>query len=267
MSNENLSLGEAVNRFLASLPPEVKGASQPEVYKFVRWFGKDHPLAGLTGAEVSNYAERLSTADADYLKKLGLLKAFLLFAKGKRWSSRNLASYLKAKKGKTGVETSPRHRSRESVFLTRQGYTEMTADLAALQGKRVEIIDEMRRAAADKDFRENAPLHAAREQRGHLEGRITELEETLKSAVIIDEKREDTPSVSLGDSVILYDLNSGKELSYTLVSPREVDLAQGKISSVSPTGQVLLGRSQGEVVEVAAPAGKRRYQIKQIEHG
>ena len=149
--------------------------------------------------------------------------------------------------------------------MTQQGYTELEAELATLQSKSSQAIDEIRRAAADKDFRENAPLQAAREQRGQLEGRIMELEETLKSALVIDEKRENTLTVSVGDSVILVNLNSGEELRYTLVSPREVDPAGGKISHVSPIGRAIIDRGQGEIVEVAAPVGKLRYQIKQVE--
>ena len=123
----------------------------------------------------------------------------------------------------------------------------------------------MRRAAADKDFRENAPLEAAREEHGRIEGRIRELEGTLKSADVIDEKEKVTPKVSIGDSIILRDLASGEELSYMLVSPREVDPTKGRISNLSPIGKAVIGQSQGRVIEVTVPAGKLRYQIKQIK--
>ena len=262
---QNLSLGEAASRFLAGLPSEERGSSQQGIYKFIRWFGGERPLAGLTAAEVANYAEQLSLSDTDYIKKLKLIRAFLVYAKKEGWSKTNLAIHLKTRKGKTRLRSSSRQGSVETVFLTRQGYTELEAELVALQNKRSEAIDEIRRAAADKDFRENVPLEAAREQRGHLEGRIMELEETLKSALIIDGKQEDTLKVSIGDSVILYDLDSGEEVRYMLVSPREVDPAKGKISSASPIGQAVIGKGEEEIVEVAVPAGKLRYQIKQIE--
>ena len=124
----------------------------------------------------------------------------------------------------------------------------------------------MSRAAADKDFRENSPLEAAREQRGYLEGRIEELERALKSATVLGEGQKTTLKVKIGDSVSLRDLASGEELRYMIVSPREVDPTQGKISNVSPIGRALIGRGQEEVVEVVAPAGKLRYQVKQVEH-
>ena len=153
----------------------------------------------------------------------------------------------------------------ESFSLTQQGYDELKAELDDLRGKRLQAIEEMRQAAADKDFSENAPLDAAKERRGHIEGRIMELEETLKSAVVIQEKRDDTLRVNIGDSIVLRDLVSGEELRYTLVSPREVDPARGKISNASPIGKAAIGKSQGETVEITVPAGRLRYQILQIE--
>ncbi len=267
MSNDSQtpSLGEAANRFLPSLSSGERGASQQEIYKFVRWFGWERPFAELTCGEIANYAERLSTSDTDYIKKLGLLRVFLVYAKRQGWSKTNLAVHLKARKGKIGVSSLSRQSLSENVLLTRQGYTKLEAELAIRHSKRAEASEEIRRAAADKDFHENAPLQAAREQRGHLEGRIKELEEALKLAVVIDEKQKPTLKIGIGDSVTLCDLDSGEELRYMLVSPREVDPARGKISSASPIGKAIVYKSQGEIVEIAVPAGKLRYQIKQIE--
>jgi len=123
----------------------------------------------------------------------------------------------------------------------------------------------MRRAAADKDFRENAPLEAAREEHGQLVGRISELEGILKSATMIDEKQVITLKASIGDSVLLCDVASGEEMRYMIVSPREADPTKDRISSASPIGKAVLGRRRGEIMEVVAPAGNLRYQIKQIE--
>lgn len=265
--SRNLSLGEAADRFLLTLPVDERGSSRQEVYRFVRWFGAEHALAGLTGAEVAHFAGRLSLSDADYSRKLDRIRAFLTCARKEGLTKANLAVHLKAKKEKTRRESSPRSTggTTETVLLTRQGYADLEAELAALKSKRPEFIEEIQRAAADKDFRENVPLHAAREARGHLEGRILELEKMLKSAAIIEEQKKSVLRVNVGDTVVLCNLNSGEERRYTLVSPREVDPLRGRISSVSPIGQAVVGRGQGEVVEVTAPAGKVRYQIKQVE--
>ena len=264
--SQNPSLGEAASLFLAKLTPGEREVSQPEVYKFVRWYGWERPLVGLTAPEIGNYAERLSLSDTDYSKKLELIRAFLAYAKKAGWSKTNLAIHLKAKKVKAGASPSARRGLPETVSLTQQGYAELEAELAALKSKRPQLIEEIRRAAADKDFRENAPLAAAREQRGHLEGRIRELEETLKAATIIAGEQKSNLKVSIGGSIILCDLASGEELRYIIVDPREVDPTQGKISSASPLGKALIGRGEGEIVEVAVPTGKLRYQIKRVEH-
>lgn len=261
----NPGLGEAANYYMSDLPPEEKGASQQEVAKFARWFGRERPLSGLTPAEVESYAEQLSLSDTDYLKKLELLRAFLAYAKKKGWSKTNLSVHLKSKKTKAKQRSSALNNAPEAISLTRQGHTELKAELEALQNERHVVIAEIRRAAADKDFRENVPYHAARERKGHVDGRITELEGIMKAAVIINEKQNNGLKVGIGDNVVLCEKGSEEELCYTLVSPKEVDVARGKISNASPIGQAILGREQGETVEIVAPAGRLYYLIKRIE--
>jgi len=262
--SQNLSLGGAASQFLANLPLEERKASQQEVYKFVRWYGWERPLSGLTAPEVANYADRLSLSDTEYVKKLELVRAFLVYAKKEGWTRGNLATHLKTRKAK--AKSPPLTRGVPvTTSLTQQGYAELQAELEALKSKRSQAIDEMRKAAADKDFRENAPLEAAREQHGQLAGRIRELEEAMKSATVIEDKPEATLKANIGDSVVLQDLVSEETMRYTIVSPREVDPAQGKISSASPVGGAIIGRRQGEVIEVETPAGRLRYQIKLIE--
>ena len=263
--SRNLSLGEVAGRFLTKLPPKEREISQQEVYRFVRWYGLKRPITGLTAPEVANYAERLSLSDTDYAKKLEIIRAFLTYAKKEGWSKTNLATHLKTKKAKTALPASIKQGLPETISLTRQGYAEMEAELGVLKGKREEVIEDIRRAAADKDFRENAPLDAAREQRSHLEGRIRELEQTLKFAITIDDKQEPTLKAAIGNKVVLRDSASGEELHYVIVHPTEVDPSQGKISTASPIGKAIIGRREGETVEITVPAGKLRYQIEKIE--
>lgn len=265
-SSHSLSLKEAATRFLVSLPPEERQASQSEVYKFTRWYGWEKPFVELAAPDIASYAERLSLSDADYASKLEKVRSFLVYAKKQGWSRGSLASHLKTKKVKTPPRFSAHHDSPEAVLLTQQRYAELEAELASLREKSTQLIGEIRRAAADKDFRENAPLAAAREQRGHIEGQIRELEETLKSARIADQGKKTALKATAGDSIVLLDLASDEELRYVLVSPREVDPVKGKISVASPIGKAVIGQRQGDVVEVAAPVGKLRYQIKQVEH-
>jgi transcription elongation factor GreA len=261
-ASQNLNLSEAASSFLASLPAGEGEKSQQAVYGFVRWYGGKRTLAELTAHEVENYAARLPSSQVGNIEQV---KAFLAYAKKRGWSQTNLAAHLKTKKGKAKLLSPSRQRQSTSNPLTRQGYAELETEIAKLKKRRLEVIDEIRKAAADKDFRENAPLDAAREEKGHLEGRIMELEETLKSATIIDETKRAGPKVSVGDSVILIDSTSGEELRYTVVSPREVDPVRGRISSRSPIGKAIIGCAQGETVEITAPLGKLCYQVKQIE--
>jgi len=262
---QNPSLGEAARSFLASLPAKEGVRSQQAVYGFVRWYGWERHFGELTAHEVANYAEQLSLTQSNYSKNLKLIRAFLIYAKKQGWSRTNLATHLKIKKTKARLPSPARQDLPPPTALTQQGYAELEAELADLKSRRLQAIDEMRKAAADKDFRENAPLEAAREERGHLEGQIRELEEALKSATIIDERQKVALKVSVGDSIVLSDIVSGEELRYTIVGSREADPTKGKISSNSPTGKALIGRARGEIVEITVPLGRLRYKIKQIE--
>jgi transcription elongation factor GreA len=259
------TLREAAAKFLAQLSARDRDASQPEVYKFARWYGWESPFSRLAAPAVASYAEQLSVSDTDYARKLELLRSFLAYAKKAGWSRTNLATHLKTKKTKTAQAVAGGRAQPEAVSLTRQRYDELVAELENLKKRSRELVIEIQLAAADKDFRENAPLDAAREERGHVEGRIKELEETLKAATIIEDKKEPAHKSFIGDSIVLQDLASGEELRYMIVDPREVDPSRGKISIASPLGKALLGRSSGEVVEITAPAGRMRYRIKSVE--
>jgi transcription elongation factor GreA len=263
--NDKSTLGEIAKRYFADLPEDEKEMSQPEVLKFVRWFGFEAPFPGLAASEIGNYAERLSLSDSDYLNNLEIVRAFLTYTRNKGWCNVNLAIHLKPKKGKPRIKSSGgRNKHPEVIPVTQEGYIKLKGELEELKQRRPKIIEEITKAAADKDFRENAPLEAAREQHGLIEGRIREIEATLKAAEIVDEQKKSLLKVNVGDSIILVELGTGEEMHYKIVGPRETDPSKGKISGVSPVGKAVVGRSEGEVVEVVVPLGKISYQIKQI---
>jgi len=153
----------------------------------------------------------------------------------------------------------------ELSVLTQQGYDDILTEVATLKSKRPQVLEELRRAAADKDFRENAPLHAAREQLGHIDGRIQELSAIIKSASIIGERNEDRGRVAPGNTVSMVEESSGLKISYTIVGPKEANPVQGKISYVSPIGKAVMGKAKGDVVVVASPSGCRSYRIENIQ--
>jgi transcription elongation factor GreA len=265
-TKDNLPLKEAAARFLASLPPEARHKGQSDLSRFVRWFG-DRPVGELTALSIEEYAERLSLSDRDYALKLDTVRGFLAYAKKQSWSTTNLATHLKVKKAKMPCRNAAPRQKVETTELTSENYAAIEAELADLKKKRAQLIIDIQKAAADKDFRENAPLAAAREQRSHVEGKIQELEVLLKTSTVVAKGAPKTGlKVASGDTIVLTDLVTGEDTRYILVMPREVNPAQGKISTVSPIGRAVIGRSQGETVEVEAPLGKFCYQIKLVQH-
>jgi transcription elongation factor GreA len=258
------SLGEAATLYLGKLSVKDREYSQAEVYKFARWYGWESPFSRLAGPAVASYTEQLNVTDIDYEKKIGILRSFFAHARKAGWSQTNLSTHLKAKKGKIAAAVGKRDVIKAAT-LTQQRYDELAIELENLKKRSRGLVEEIQRAAADKDFRENAPLDAAKEERGHIEGRIKEIEQILKSANIIREKKEPARKSGIGDSIIVCDLASGEECRYIIVDPREVNATKGKISIASPLGRALLGRGDGETVEITVPAGKLRYQIKRIE--
>lgn len=263
--NHNPTLGEAAAQFLSTLTAQKRETSQPEVFRFARWYGWESPFSRLAPPAVASYAEQLSASDTDYAQRLQIIRSFLAYAKKTGWSRNNLATHLKTKKVKAGSKASAGGAVREEVTLSQERFDELRMELTGLKDRSRELVSEIQRAAADKDFRENAPLAAAREERGHVEGRIKEMEQTLKSAVIIDENRVPANKTGVGDSIVICELASGEEMCYMIVHPKEVDVARGKISIASPLGKALIGRRNGEIIEITAPVGKIRYEIKRIE--
>jgi transcription elongation factor GreA len=261
---ENFSLGEAATKFLISLTSDKRLTTQQEVNKFVRWYGEKRLIDGLTIPEVSSYAEQINSTATDPAEKLDPVKNFLTYAYKQGFTKIKLASHIKFKKTVSKAPQASRYQTGENISLTAQGYAELELELTTLKSERPRVTEELRKAAADKDFRENAPLEAAREYQGHLEARIRELESSLKKASIIGERQVADHKIGLGDTVVLRDLTSNEQITYTLVDAREANPAKGKISIVSPIGKAIFGHLKGDNIEVTAPAGILPYKIENI---
>ncbi len=154
------------------------------------------------------------------------------------------------------------------VQLTPEGHERLVQELQTLKDQRPALTEEIRRAAADKDFRENAPLDAARERQGMVEGRIRQLEATLNTASILvtqDQSLDQAPLVRLGSRLALRDMATGQETSYQLVSPAESSPREGKLSIESPVGKALLGRELGDHVEIIVPRGTLTFLITGVQ--
>ena len=261
MDEQGLSLGEVAFSFLSSLPPEEGKDKQQEVNRFVLWYGKERPINQITPLEVANYAQWVGSS-SDATRRLEPVRAFLAYAKREGFVKANLASQLRVRptSAKTPLMPGPKQR----VALTAEDYAELKSKLATLEEERGRIAEELRQAAADKDFRENAPLQAAREQRDQIEAQMRELRAALSAAAVVEEKAAEELVVRLRSRVILR-TPSGEKLTYTLVPKSQANPAENKISIDSPIGKALLNQHQGDIVKVIAPVGELRYQIERIE--
>lgn len=151
-------------------------------------------------------------------------------------------------------------------YLTQEGYDKLDAELRDLKTRgRREIANDIAEARSKGDLSENAEYDAAKEAQGHLEDRITKLEDVLANARVLDKKDLDLSKVRVLTTVTILNKNTNKEMKYTLVSANEADFAAGKISVDSPIGEALIGREIGETVEVNVPAGKLELEVKNIE--
>ncbi len=151
------------------------------------------------------------------------------------------------------------------VYLTRNGKTRLEVELKELKTvKRPELIRAIAHARSLGDLSENAEYHAAKEAQVHLERRISDLEFQLARARIIDEGALPKGEARLLSKVRLVDLKSNQEEEYTLVALEEADFDAGKLSIKSPIGTALLGKKEGDTVEVKVPAGVLRYKVVSI---
>ncbi|HUS82159.1 MAG TPA: GreA/GreB family elongation factor [Dehalococcoidia bacterium] len=231
----------------------------------MRWYGTERRLSELNSHEVSKYPESLGVTLADASRKLEPVRSFLTFAKKKGFTATNMAVQIRPPKPAKAIKAPRRLVQRARESLTREGIAALEAELEELRSRRPVLTAELQRAMSDKDFRENAPLDALRDQQGHLESRIRDIETVVHNAVVVDKAGVAKSEVEMGSTVHLRNLKSGASLKYTVVSRREVNAAEGKISIDSPMGRSLVARREGEEVEVSAPAGSLRFRIEKIE--
>ncbi|MEB2316288.1 MAG: transcription elongation factor GreA [Xanthomonadaceae bacterium] len=152
--------------------------------------------------------------------------------------------------------------------MTTQGAQRLRQELEHLKSvKRPEVIAAIAEARAHGDLKENAEYHAAREQQGFIEGRIQELEAALSNAQLIDVATLDVGvRIVFGATVELVDEDSGDEVTYQIVGELEADIRLGLISITAPISRALIGRSEGDVVQIEAPGGRRSYEIVAVRY-
>ena len=152
--------------------------------------------------------------------------------------------------------------------LTAKGAVRLRAELEVLKStKRPAVIAAIAEARAHGDLKENAEYHAAREQQSFIEGRIKQLESELSHAQVIDVASLNAGSrVVFGATVELADADSGEEKKYQIVGDLEADIKQGLIAISSPVARALIGKHEGDVVTIDAPAGQREFEIIGVQY-
>lgn len=155
-----------------------------------------------------------------------------------------------------------------SIPMTIEGAEKLREELLRLKNvERPRIIRAIAEAREHGDLRENAEYHAAKEEQGFTEGRLREIEGKLADAQIIDiTKITATGKVIFGATVHLINADDDSRVSYRIVGEDESDIKEGKLSVNSPIARALVGKSEGDTVEVRAPRGVVEYEIEKVEH-
>nr|WP_319513730.1 transcription elongation factor GreA [uncultured Cohaesibacter sp.] len=155
----------------------------------------------------------------------------------------------------------------EKIPMTPAGYQALSEELKQRSSEeRPRIIAAISEARAHGDLSENAEYHAAKEQQSLNEGRISELEDKLSRAEVIDVTKMSGDTIKFGATVTMVDEDTDEEKTYQIVGDVEADLKKGKISLSSPIARALIGKQVEDSVEVMAPGGSKSYEILEIKY-
>ncbi|NLL71535.1 MAG: transcription elongation factor GreA [Epulopiscium sp.] len=153
----------------------------------------------------------------------------------------------------------------KKVVLTYEGLKKMEEELDELKiVKRKEVAEKIKEARAQGDLSENAEYDAAKDEQAEIESRIAELEKILRNATVIDEEEVDVDAINIGCKVTLHDLEFDEEVVYAIVGSTEADPMEGKLSNESPVGAALLGKKEGDVVDIQVPEGVIQFKVVEI---
>ncbi len=257
-----ITLSDAASRYIATLKGGEAQQAQPVVSRFVQWFGADRHISDLKGPDVERFVEESAGRGGSQGRRVEALRPFLAHLKSAGLTSTNFSTAIKLRKAESSGSAIE---DPNQVQMTREGYEALLKELDDLKGMRPQIAEALRLAMADKDFRENAPLDAARDQQAHVEAQIRRLEELVKHAAIVEGPAGTTGAARVGSFVSVTNLQTNQQVRYKLVSPSEVNLKEGKISVASPVGKALVDRIKGDEVSVAVPSGVVKLRVELVE--
>ena len=155
----------------------------------------------------------------------------------------------------------------EKLPMTADGLAKLKSELESLKNsERPNIIKAIAEAREHGDLSENAEYHAAREKQSFIEGRISELENKISRAEVIDISSLDNSKIAFGATVQITDLSNDKIHTFTIVGADESDIEKNLISISAPLGRAMINKTLNDVIEVTTPGGLKEYQIKSIKY-
>ena len=153
----------------------------------------------------------------------------------------------------------------KQVKLTEDGLKQLEEELEYLKTKkRKEVSEKIKVALGFGDLSENSEYDEAKNEQAQVEARIVSVENMLKNAIVIDESERDTSKGELGATVTIHDIEFDEDITYKIVGSTEADPDEGRLSDESPLGKSLMGKAEGEMIDVDAPAGVIQYKILKI---
>ncbi len=152
--------------------------------------------------------------------------------------------------------------------ITLEGLNKLKKELIFLkEKKRPEIILAIAEARSHGDLKENAEYHAAKEEQSHNEGRISQINDIIARANVVDvTKLNNNGKVIFGSTVFLENLDTGEKINYKIVGKDEADLKDKLIYFQSPIGKGLIGKNKSDLVEISTPAGQKNFEIKDVKY-
>tara|TARA_B100000029_G_scaffold213619_1_gene211601 strand:+ start:229 stop:705 length:477 start_codon:yes stop_codon:yes gene_type:complete len=156
----------------------------------------------------------------------------------------------------------------EKEPITTQGLKKLQEELEDLKkNKRPKVVAAIAEARAHGDLKENAEYHAAKEQQGHIEGRVLEINDIIARANVIDvSKIQNTGKIIFGSTVTVKDLESQNKKSFKIVGKDEADISKNLIYFRSPMGKSLIGKTAKELVTVDTPSGEKNFEILEVKY-
>ena len=259
---------EALKYYVKTIPLSERMNERAVVADFVTNIGEEKLLSNLKPPEVGDYSQQITSrmANADTQSRLTSIKKFLSFLHTSELidNDLNIPSHLRSKR----ILANKRTKNKISTFeegprLTKSRAKTLINQLEKLNKQKMDLAVDIQNAAADGDVRENAPLEAAREAQGMVMVKITDIENLMRGAIIIDDGSQSLlkGKINIGSKVTIENQNNKEVNTFQIVDFHEADPLNSKISSDSPVAKSILGKSKGETVSVKSPTGTIDYKI------